>query len=82
MNTKRMQAWVNNVDIAKWAPEWAATDEKWLLVEDALDEAGNEFNVTDNFSAMEWMVDKVEGKFEFFLTHRMLGGRRLPNRLC
>jgi hypothetical protein len=77
-----MQAWVNNVDIAKWAPEWAATDEKWILVDEALGQAGNEFTLTDNPVAMEWMVHKVEEKFEFFLTHRMLGGRRLPNRLC
>ena len=82
MNTKRMRGWVNNVDVAKWAPEWAATNEKWLLVEDALDEAGNEFNVTDNFGAMEWMVDKVEQKFEFFLTHRLLGGRWSSNAEC
>ena len=68
MNTKRMRVWVDDVDVAKWAPYWAATDEKWLLVESALDEAGNEFNVTDNFGAMEWMVDKVEDKFIDFLS--------------
>ena len=66
MNTKRMQGWIDNVNVEKWAPRWAATDEKWLLVEEALDEAGNEFNVTDNFGAMEWMVDKAEEKFEAY----------------
>jgi hypothetical protein len=60
---------VNNVDVSKWAPEWADTDEKWLLVEEALDEAGNEFNVTDNEVAMIWMVDKVEEKFLSFILY-------------